>query len=84
MNAFKKFPVSAFYFAGVGIGIACLVYNVESYDQNVLTAPRAPDARSGHVIAYNNHGTTVYLTRKQDLIERWGPLGWVASWMQSR
>jgi hypothetical protein len=84
MNVVKILRVSAFYFFGVGVGIACLVYNVESYDQNVLTAPCSPDARSGHLIAYNNHGTTVYLTREQDLIERWGPLGWVAWWMQYR
>lgn len=84
MNVFKKLTGSAFYCVSVGIGVACLVYDVQSYDQNVLTAPCSPDARSGHVIAYNNHGTIVYLTRKQDLMERWGPLGWVAWWMQSR
>jgi hypothetical protein len=39
MNVFKKLNVSPFFFASIGINIVCLVYNAESYDQNVLSAP---------------------------------------------
>lgn len=81
MNDSRKRRFSPLYLAGLLIGVACLAYNVVSYDQDILTAPRAPNVASGNVIPYNNHGTTVYLTRRQDLIERWGPLGWLAWWV---
>lgn len=84
MNSVKKPRVAPFYIACLMVGIICLAWNVESYDRNILTAPRSPDATSGKVIAYNNHGTTVYLTKKQDLIERWGPCGWLVWWVESR
>jgi len=84
MNTPRKTQVSPLYFASLLIVIAGQAWSVESYDQNILTAPRFPDFQNGKVIPYNNHGTTVYLTRKQDLIERWGPCGWLAYWIGSR
>jgi len=80
MNTPRK-TISPIYFAGLLIGVACLAWSTESYDQNILTAPRFPDVRSGKIISYNNHGTTVYLTKKQVLMERWGPWGWLAYWI---
>jgi len=84
MNTLRKTHVSPLYFASLLIAIAGLAWSVESYDQNILTAPRFPDFKNGKVIPYNNHGTTVYLTRKQDLIERWGPCGWLVYWIGAR
>jgi hypothetical protein len=81
MNILRKTRISPIYFASLLIGVACLAWSVGSYDQNILTAPRLPDVRNGKVIPYNNHGTTVYLTKKQDLIERWGPCGWLVYWI---
>jgi len=59
------------------IGVACLIYDVFSYDQGIAASPRTPNVASGNVIQYNNHGTIVYITKKQDLIARWGPVGWL-------
>lgn len=76
MNERKRAP-SLLYWGGGLIVAACLGYNVLSYDRVIATAPHVPNAATGNVIPYNNHGTTVYLTRKQELMERWGPFGWL-------
>ncbi|MBB5441918.1 hypothetical protein HDG38_000507 [Paraburkholderia sp. WSM4177] len=68
------------YWLTVILGIACLIFSVETYNRDILTAPRSPNPATGNVVPYNNHGTIVYLTTRQALVERWGPFWWIASW----
>jgi hypothetical protein len=37
----------------------------------VCSSPSAPDVASGHVIAYNCHGSIIFITRTQDILLKW-------------
>jgi hypothetical protein len=71
------------YWVSAAIAAAGLIYNVETYNRDVLTAPHSPNLTTGNVVPYNNHGTTVYLTKRQALVQQWGPLAWIVEWVQT-
>jgi hypothetical protein len=83
MRKISEYRSPLLYWIGLFVGAACLAYNVLEYNQTIKIAPRAPDSATGSVVPSNNHGTIIFLTEKQALVERWGPLGWGA-WLMKK
>lgn len=54
----------------VGIATCVGLY----FSNRLIQAPAIPDPVSGHVVPFNNHGKTVFITRLDDQMTTWGPL----------
>jgi len=68
---------SVVYMVSAILALLGMAWSVVDTNRNVTYAPTAPTPATGNVIPYNNHGKTVFITRKEDLLQAWGPIGWL-------
>jgi hypothetical protein len=54
-----------------------MAWSVVDTNENITHAPTVATPATGNVIPYNNHGKTVFITRKEHLLQAWGPIGWL-------
>ena len=53
--------------------IICLAIGFQ-ISGGMVNAPTTPRPETGNVVPYNNHGKTVYITKREDQWLTWGPL----------
>lgn len=53
--------------------VTCLAIGFQIRGE-IVNAPTAPHPETGNVVPYNNHGKTVYITKREDQWLTWGPL----------